>query len=83
MGLPVVTTPFGARGLDVHDIVVEAGVLGFPEALAGLRQPEIRARHAAAARQVAETRLGWAAVAAARERVFTALLEAREPHRAR
>jgi glycosyltransferase involved in cell wall biosynthesis len=73
-GLPTVSTPFGVRGLEVADVVELAAPEGFPAALAALEDAGERRRRGAAARHAAETRLGWAAVVEARERVYARLL---------
>ena len=67
-GLPTLTTPFGARGIDVQDgqHVLQRPIDGFP---AGLRALHAMAASdvdamAAAARRLAETRYAWRTAAA-------------------
>ena len=77
MGLPIVTTPFGVRGLDAADVVQVAELPEFPTALAALADPAERRRRGVAARHAAETRFSWEAVARARERILEALVAER------
>ena len=73
-GLPTVSTRFGVRGLDVDDVVEVAELEGFPAALRTLAEPEERALRGREARQAAEARFGWDAVARARERIYEELV---------
>ncbi|MEZ5988842.1 MAG: glycosyltransferase family 4 protein [Planctomycetota bacterium] len=71
--LPVLATPFGARGVDAGDGtgVVVADRDGFAAALVALaRDPDLRARLAGAAGTQARARYAWPALALERERVF-------------
>jgi glycosyltransferase involved in cell wall biosynthesis len=72
-GLPTVSTPFGARGLDLGGVVRVAELAEFPAALAMLADDRERARRGAEARALAEARFGWEAVARSREDVYAAL----------
>jgi len=77
MGLPVVTTPFGMRGLDVADVVEVAEVNDFPAALERLAAAPARRALGAAARRAAQTGFGWEAIVAAREAIYCELIARR------
>src|SRR5262249_48171671 len=63
VGLPVVTTPIGARGIDMGAakafIVVDGSAPSFVAAIEALRGPEARARIGSAARSVIEHSYAW------------------------
>ena len=77
MGLPVVTTRFGMRGLDIADVVEVAEVNDFPAAIGRLAAAPARRARGAAARRVAQTGFGWEAIAAAREAIYCELIARR------
>jgi glycosyltransferase involved in cell wall biosynthesis len=72
-GLPVVTTPVGARGLAAGGgtAYVVAGLADFPAALRGLlTSPDVAARMSRAARLLAESRYDWRQIGASAGRVL-------------
>jgi glycosyltransferase involved in cell wall biosynthesis len=76
-GRAIVSTPSGVHGLGlVHgeSVLVAEGVKGFVEACDGLLcAPELRARQAAKARQVAEARYSWRGIAAEQVKLWKRL----------
>ncbi len=75
-GHPVVTTPFGARGIDardgVHLFVRDAA--DFPETLRGLRDDADRCRIGAAGRALVERERSWHAIGEQRRAALERLL---------
>jgi glycosyltransferase involved in cell wall biosynthesis len=81
-GLPVVSTPVGAEGIDAvpnrHRIVTERS--GFAEALAGvLTSPERAAAMAAEARTLARDRYDWSAIGARAAQAIEQVTDAKLP----
>ncbi|MGP8245000.1 MAG: glycosyltransferase [Bryobacteraceae bacterium] len=78
-GKAIVTTPVGCAGLglgDEREALIRAGNAEFAAALCQvLASPSLRERLAAAARQTAERRFSWSAIAGEAERSYRALAQ--------
>ncbi len=76
-GRAMVSTPSGVHGLGLVDgesVLVAEGVNGFVEACDGLLcAPEVRARQAAKAREIAEARYSWQGIAAEQVKLWKRL----------
>lgn len=81
-GLPVVTTPFGARGLGIRD-GVDALIVPPHEFLATvnelMRNPSLRARISENARRLVETAYSWNVVGQRRWDLILSFLERKSP----
>jgi glycosyltransferase involved in cell wall biosynthesis len=78
-GLPVVATPFGARGIEIkdgtHALIRE--ISQFPQALKALKESaEMRRRLAQNAQRLVEERYSWEAIGKRRSALVQSLAEA-------
>jgi glycosyltransferase involved in cell wall biosynthesis len=74
-GLPVITTPFGARGLvsDKTGAIVQAEVEDFPRRILDVTADRASfALRSAAARNIAETQFDWTAISSEISRTLLA-----------
>ena len=75
-GLPVVTTPFGARGVEAEDGVhlLVRGIEAFPETIRELAgDPERRGALGAAGRELVVARRSWERIAGRRRELLGGL----------
>ena len=81
-GLPVVSTPAGARGLEISDQeCVVCSPESFTAEIAGLlRQPEQRSRLGDGARQLAVSKYSWSRIAAHAAESMVQLMEVEPAH---